>query len=253
MAVLITGASSGIGAALAVELAAAGTTVGLVGRRAEHLSRVLDTCQQTAPSSAMWVEDLADPSAPERVAATATDELGAIDVLVNNAAIPFVRHVTALAAEDVAAVMQINFHAPVAMTLAILPAMLDRGHGTIVNVSSMGGRLGIPREAAYCASKFALCGWTESLAIDLWHTPIRVKLIVPGPVDTDIWDRPGTEHAAYDGEKVPAAEVARGIAAAINGDGDNFEHYLPDLREVALYKANHIDEYLGLSAEALGA
>jgi hypothetical protein len=77
-----------------------------------------------------------------------------------------------------------------------------------------------------------------------------VRLIVPGPVDTDIWDRPGTEHAAYDGDKAPADEVARGIAAAIESDG--FEHYLPDLREVALYKANHIDEYLKLSVETLG-
>jgi short-subunit dehydrogenase len=248
--VLITGASSGIGAALATELAARGTTVGLVGRRADKLADVLERCRATAPASAMWVEDLADPTAAGRIATAATDELGAIDVLVNNAAVPAVRHVTRLTADEVAGVMQVNFHAPVQLTLALLPGMLERGRGTIVNVSSMGGRLGIPREAAYCASKFALCGWSEAMAIDLWDTPIVVKLIVPGPVDTDIWDRPGTEHAAYDGEKVPAEEVALGIADAL--ESDEFEHYLPDLRDVAIYKANHIDEYLKLSVETLG-
>jgi short-subunit dehydrogenase len=248
--VLITGASSGIGAALAVELAGRGTTVGLVGRRADRLAEVLDRCREGAPASAMWVEDLADPEAAERLAAAATDELGAVDVLVNNAAVPMVRHATALTAAEVATTMQVNLHAPVQLTLALLPGMLERGTGTIVNVSSMGGRLGIPREAAYCASKFALCGWSEALAIDLWDSPVRVKLIVPGPVDTDIWDRPGTERAAYDGEKVAADEVALGIIAAIDSEG--FEHYLPDLRDVALYKANHIDEYLKLSVETLG-
>jgi short-subunit dehydrogenase len=222
----------------------------LVGRRADKLAEVLERCRSTAPASAMWVEDLADPAAAGRIAAAATEELGAVDVLVNNAAVPAVRHVTRLTPDEVAGVMQVNFHAPVQLTLALLPGMLERGRGTIVNVSSMGGRLGIPREAAYCASKFALCGWSEAMAIDLWDTPIVVKLIVPGPVDTDIWDRPGTEHAAYDGEKVPAEEVALGIADAL--EGDEFEHYLPDLRDVAIYKANHIDEYLKLSVETLG-
>ncbi len=248
--VLITGASSGIGAALARELAARGDTVGLVARREDRLAEVLDDCRRSAPASAMWVADLEEPEAADRVAAAALDAFGAVDVLVNNAAIPGVRHVTRLTPAEVERVMRVNLHAPVRLTLGLLPSMLGRGQGTIVNVSSLGGRLGIPREAAYCASKFALCGWTEALAMDLWHTPIRVRLIVPGAVDTEIWDRPGTEHAVYDGEKAPAEEVARGIADAI--EADTFEHYLPDLREVALFKAGNIDDYLELSIEALG-
>jgi short-subunit dehydrogenase len=118
-----------------------------------------------------------------------------------------------------------------------------------VNVSSLGGRLGIPRESAYCASKFALCGWSESIALDLWHTPVKVKLILPGAVDTEIWDRPGAEASAYDGPKVPAEEVAVGIADAI--DSDEFEHYLPDMSRVVRFKTESIGAYMAGSIELL--
>ena len=146
--------------------------------------------------------------------------------------------------------MQVNFHAPVRLTLALLPRMLERGAGTIVNVSSLGGRFGILREAAYCASKFALCGWSESLALDLWDSPIAVKLVIPGAVDTEIWSHPDAEPSSYDGPKVPAADVAEGIADAI--DSDRFEHYLPDMKAIAEFKTADIDEYLARSIEALG-
>jgi len=246
--VLITGASSGIGAALARELAGRGDTVGLVARREDRLAEVLADC---GPSARMWVADLAEATAADRVATAALQAFGHVDVLVNNAAIPSVRHVTRLTPDDVEEVMQVNLHGPVRLTLALLPSMIERSAGTIVNVSSMGGRLGILREAAYCASKFALCGWSEALAMDLWDTPLRVRLIIPGPVDTEIWDRPGRERAVYDGEKAPAEDVARGMAEAI--DSDTFEHYLPDLRDIALYKAQNIDEYLELAVQALAA
>ncbi len=239
---LVTGASSGIGAALARELAARGGTVGLVARRHDRLTDVLADCRHHAPDSQLWVADLADPAAADRVAADALDAFGHVDVLVNNAATPGVRAVTRLDPAEVERVMQVNFHAPVRLTLAILPSMLQHGGGTIVNVSSLGGRLGILHEAAYCSSKFALCGWSESLALDLWHTPVSVKLIVPGAVDTEIWDHPDAEPAAYDVDKVPAAEVAAGIADAIGSD--TFEHYLPDMHPIAVYKAGHIDEFM---------
>jgi short-subunit dehydrogenase len=247
--VLITGASSGIGAALARVLARRGATVGLVARRADRLAEVLDECRRSGPDSAMWVEDLADPGAAGRVADAALATFGRVDVLVNNAAIPGVRGVTRLKPSEVEAVMQVNFHAPVRLTLALLPHMIERGVGTIVNVSSLGGRLGIPRESAYCASKFALCGWSESIALDLWHTPVKVKLIVPGAVDTEIWDLPGAEPSAYDGPKVPAEEVAEGIADAV--DSEAFEHYLPDMSQVVRFKTGSIDAYLTRSIELL--
>ena len=247
--VLITGASSGIGAALARHVAGQGATVGLVARREDRLAEVLSDCRRDAPGSRMWVADLAEPEVARRIADAAWSEFGHVDVVVNNAAIPGVRHVERLEPDEVERVMQVNFHAPVRLTLGLLPRLLERGTGTIVNVSSLGGRLGIQREAAYCASKFALCGWSESLALDLWTTGVKVRLVIPGAVDTEIWDRPGAEPSAYDGPKVPAAEVAAGIADAI--DSDRFEHYLPDMKAVAQFKTADIDEYFRRSIEAL--
>jgi short-subunit dehydrogenase len=240
--VLITGASSGIGAALARQLAAQGAVVGLIARRRDRLAEVLADCRRTSPASTMWVADLADTAAIGQLVPQAWDALGAIDVLVNNAAIPKRRAVTVLDPVEVEAVMRVNFFAPVRMTLAVLPRMLARGAGMIVNVSSVGGRLGIIHEAAYCASKFALCGWSESMAVDLHGTGISVKLIEPGPVDTEIWDQPGNEEPLYQGPKVAADDVAAGIIAAFGSD--RFEHYVPDMKAVVDVKNADLDGYI---------
>jgi short-subunit dehydrogenase len=240
--VLITGASSGLGAALARQLAAQRAVVGLVARRRDRLTDVLADCRLSSPDSAMWVADLADTMAVGELALQAWDVLGGIDVLVNNAAIPKRRPVTQLAPDEVEAVMRVNFFAPMRMTLAVLPRMMARGSGMVVNVSSVGGRLGIIHETAYCASKFALCGWSEAMAVDLHGTGVVVKLIEPGPVDTEIWDQPGSEEPLYQGPKVAADEVAEGIIAALGSD--RFEYYVPDLKAVVDAKNADLDAFI---------
>ncbi|HUE59112.1 MAG TPA: SDR family oxidoreductase [Acidimicrobiales bacterium] len=249
--VLVTGASSGIGAATARLMARAGATVGIVGRRSSLLEAVLEDCRESSPASSMWVADLGDSGVAERLVEEAWDAFGGLDILVNNAAIPKRRAVTALTPGEVDHTMQVNFFAPVRMTLHLLPRMLQGAGGVIVNVSSMGGRLGIPHEAAYCASKFALCGWSEAMAIDLAGTNVSVRLIEPGPIDTDIWDRPGEDDALFDVPKVPPEVVAEGIVAAVEGEG--FEHYLPDLKAVVTGKDADIDAYITGIAAAIPA
>lgn len=223
--VLVTGASSGIGAALAPMLAARGATVGIVARRKDRLEEVLARCVEHAPESRLWAADLGDLDAAERVAREAWDAFGGVDCLVNNAAIPKRTPVQRLTREEVDTVMRVNFTSPVRMTFALLPDWLARDSGCVVNVSSMGGRIGIAHEAAYCASKFALCGWSESMAIDLHDTGIEVKLVLPGPIETEIWDLPDNDPALYDGPFVPAGDCAASIVDAIEGDG--FESYVP--------------------------
>jgi short-subunit dehydrogenase len=240
--VLITGASSGVGAALARRLAAQDAVVGLIARRSERLAEVLADCRTTSSVSTMWVADLAETATVGQLALEAWDTLGGIDVLVNNAAIPRRRAVTALDPAEVETVMRINFFAPMRLSLAVLPRMLERRAGIIVNVASVGGRLGIVHEAAYCASKFALCGWSESMAVDLHGTGVSVRLIEPGPVDTEIWDQPDNEDPLYQGPKVPADDVADGIIAALGSD--RFEHYLPDMKAVVDAKNADIDAYI---------
>jgi short-subunit dehydrogenase len=245
--VLITGASSGVGAALARELAKDGAVVGLIARRRDRLAEVLAECRQVSPDSKMWVADLADDAGASGL--QAAEALGGIDVLVNNAAIPKRRTVAALEPAEVESVMAVNFFAPMRLTLAILPRMLSRGAGMIVNVSSVGGRLGIIHESAYCASKFALCGWSESLAVDLHGTGVSVKLVEPGPVDTEIWDQPDNDDPIYDGPKFSPDEVAQGILDALGRDG--FEHYVPDMKAVVDLKNADIDTYIAGAAGML--
>jgi len=239
---LVTGASSGIGAATARELATRGMTVGLVARRQSRLAEVLADCQAHAPASRMWVADLSDPDAAAELALRAWDEFGVIDVLVNNAGIPMRKRIPNIKASDVERVMRINFLSSTAMTLALIPRMLERASGTIVNVASIAGRFGVTTEAAYSASKFAMCGWSEAVAADLAGSGVKVRLVLPGTIDTELWDQPDNDPPLYRGDLVPAAETARGIADAI--DDDRFEHFLPDMKAVVEAKVRDIDGFM---------
>ena len=245
--VLVTGASSGIGAAVARELAARGDTVALVARRADRLDEVLADCRATSPASERWAADLSDPTSAAELALAIWDHYAGLDVVINNAAIPMRRHVTRLTMNEVERTMRINYLSPVAIALAVLPRMLERKSGTIVNVSSLGGRLGITAEAAYSGSKFALAGWSESMAIDLDRTGVSVKLILPGAIDTEIWDQPDNDDPLYDGPKEPPESIAGALVDAI--DSDRFEHYLPDMKAVIEMKTADIDAFmLGMRA-----
>jgi short-subunit dehydrogenase len=257
--IVVTGASSGIGAALAPMLAAKGATVGIVARRRERLEEVLERCREHAPESRLWAADLGDLDAAEQVAREAWDAFGGVDCLVNNAAIPKRTPVPRLTKDEVDTVMRVNFTSPVRMTLALLPHWLERGSGCVVNVSSLGGRLGIAHEAAYCASKFALCGWSEVLRIDLHGTGVEAKLVLPGPIETEIWDLPDNDPALYDGPFVPAADCAQSIIDAIEAEG--FEFYAPPefpggvgkQHDVVVGKTGNIDAFLdGIASMAHG-
>jgi short-subunit dehydrogenase len=240
--VLVTGASSGIGAAVARVLAARGDRVALVARRIDRLDAVLADCRTSSPASERWATDLSDASAAAALALVIWDHYDGIDVVINNAGAPMRRHASRLTMAEVERAMTLNYFSPVAITLALLPRMLARRSGTIVNVSSLGGRLGIATEAAYSGSKFALAGWSEALAIDLDRSGVIVKLILPGAIDTEIWDQPGNDAPLYDGPKEPPEGIAQGIADAI--DSDSFEHYLPDMKAVIEMKTTDFDSFM---------
>lgn len=236
--VLVTGASSGIGAATARALAAEGATVGLVARRRDRLEQVQADC----PGSQIWVADLADLEGIAALASAVEATWGGLDVLVNNAGAPMRRHVTALTPAEAERVMAVNFFAPLRLALALLPGMLAEGRGTIVNVASLGGRIGIATESAYCASKFALAGWSEAAAIDLAGTGVDVRLVTPGAFESEIWDQPHNDAPFYDGPKAPPEECAQAILQAITGE--HFETYAPDLKDFVVGKTGDLDGFL---------
>jgi len=247
--VLVTGASSGIGAALALALAERGARIGILARRADRLAEVATRCRDLGAEVETWVVDLDDIGRAVEVVDEAWTRFGGLDVLVNNAAIPKRRRVTELTADELDQVMRINFTAPARMTMALLPKMLERDTGVIVNVSSLGGRLGILHETSYSASKFALCGWSEALALDLWSTGVEIRLVIPGPIATEIWDKPDNDDPLYQGPWEPPETVAADIIGAIEGDA--FEVYSPDMKGIVEFKTSDIDTFLA-GAAAMG-
>jgi NAD(P)-dependent dehydrogenase (short-subunit alcohol dehydrogenase family) len=250
--VLVTGASSGIGAGLAEAFARAGATVGLCARREDRLREVLERCQAVSPGSRMWTTDLSDMAAVDRLAADAVAELGGVDVLVNNAGIPRRRHVTKLDPAVVEDTMAINYLSPVRLTLALLPQMLERGDGRIVNVSSVAATLSSPGESAYDASKAALSAFSESMAVDLWDTGVKVLVVYPGLVDTELFQIPDNDPVPTDLAPIPVSELVDAVLDALARDAAQV--YVPAwFGDIPVTKAQDLDGYLAGTAQYLAS
>lgn len=245
--VLLTGASSGIGAALAVRLASEGAVLGLVGRNEARLAATLERCREHSPESRMWPVDLADWGQLDVLAATALAELGGVDVLINNAGIPKHKHVTALDPETVELVSRINYLSPVRLTLRLLPHMIERGSGRVVMVSSVAATLSSPGEGAYDASKSALSVFAEAMAIDVWDLGVRVNIVYPGVVDTPLFEVPDNDPLSPDIEKIPVDEFVDGMMAALYED--RLQAYVPQwFEDIAKGKAQNVAGFLEGSA-----
>jgi len=224
--VLVTGGSAGIGAALAEGFAKRGATVGICGRRTDRLDAVLARCREHAPESRAWTIDLSHLDELEGFARRASDELGGIDVLVNNAGIPKRRPVPALSTETVDELMQINYLSPVHLTLALLPEITERA-GRIVFVSSVAARLSPPAEAAYAATKAAISAWAECMKVDLRDTEVGIHVVYPGVIDTELFHLPGNDPLPATGvEMLPVDAMVEPVLGAI--ETGRFEVSVPD-------------------------
>ncbi len=212
--VVVTGASSGIGWATAEAFARCGAVVVGVARRQEKLERLAERCREHSPRSSFLAGDLGERSFAEAIVDKTVEHHGRIDVLVNNAALPKHKHIWHASAEEARRVLEVNYLSCVWSTLAALPHMLAGGGGHVVNVSSFAARVVPPREALYAASKAAMSAFTEGLWLDLEGSGVHALLVIPGAIDTEIWQKLD-EPAAFQGKKTPASAVADAILDAL--------------------------------------
>jgi uncharacterized protein len=220
---LVTGASSGIGEAAARRLDRDGWRLLLVARRAERLG----TLARSLRDAHYLALDLTDDDAPDRVARW-VEERGSLELLVNNAGAGW----SAVFGEEdgghsnVARTMELNFDAPVRLTEALLPALRRSAPSAVVNVSSVAGRVARPRTGAYSASKFALAGWSESLAAEERPHRVHVGLVLPGFVATEGFPQADLRESAATRWMVSTPDrVADAIVDA--GPGGKAERYVP--------------------------
>jgi 3-oxoacyl-[acyl-carrier protein] reductase len=181
---LVTGASRGIGAATARALDGAGARVALVGRDQQALAAVASTLLH---GPLVLVGDLRESGEPARLGGAALDSFGRVDILVNNAAAAARLATVDTDAALIDELLAVNVRAPILLAAVLIPAMVEAGGGSIINLSSVSGVIGTPNRAAYAASKGALDAATRSLAVELGPVGIRVNSVAPGVVDTDLW------------------------------------------------------------------
>jgi short-subunit dehydrogenase len=212
---LVTGASSGIGAATAVRLAAAGARLIVTGRNEERLRAV------AARTGAMPLPaDLAEPGGPELLVEKALAAENRVDLLVCNAGAGWAGPIGELSGAKASELVSLNLLAPVQLARLLAPGMAARGTGRLVFVSSIAGATGVRHEAVYAATKAGLNYLAESLAYELSGTGVGISLVLPGVVDTPFFGRRGRPYERRRPVPIPAERVARAITRAAARDLD---------------------------------
>ncbi len=225
--VLITGATGGFGQHLVQQLGAAGGRVVMTDCDAASLESLRERAQGAI--EAAIPADLGDAAGCQALCQSIRDAGLAPDILVNNAGIAAVGRLDHVPVDRWESLMQINLLAPMRLTAALLPQMLTRGRGHIVNVSSLAGWIGSPHLSSYCAAKFGLRGFGEALMLDLAQTGIRVSTVYPSFSRTPILD---SEQFGFDERRVVPDELlsdpADVVRRIVEGVRRNRAHIFPD-------------------------
>jgi short-subunit dehydrogenase len=240
---VVTGAASGIGQALAVELAGRGCALALVDLNEAGLAGTADLARARGAKVSTHRADVADRARMERLPAEVLAEHGHVHVVVNNAGVSVIGALADHSLDDFAWLMGINFWGVVYGSKLFLPALLAEDEGHIVNVSSMFGFVGIPGQISYCSAKYAVRGFSETLLSELSGTRVGVTCVHPGGINTNIVRESRTSTGADAEEKARTVDVfarwtrspekaARVIVRAIERNRPRvrvgFESYLTD-------------------------
>lgn len=181
---VVTGSSRGLGFAVAKRLAERGAKLCLCARDAEALERAAADLRERGAEVLAVPGDLTDDGTAAELLAAAEERFGGVDILVNNAGLIQVGPLEAVGEAEFRSAMELMYFAPLRLILAALPAMRERGDGTIVNITSLGGRAAPPHLLPYAGAKFALTGLSEGLRAELRHAGVSVTTVVPGLMRT---------------------------------------------------------------------
>ncbi len=190
---IITGSGRGIGRAIAERFAREGAAVLLNSRTEKELQQTADAIQQAGGRAAFVVGNVAEETTPEMLIATARKQWGQVDILVNNAGIyGSVKPLTELTAQEWDRILAVNLRSAFLLTRAVLPAMVERRRGVILNISSVSGKYAFGLSGAYAASKAGLLALTRTAAAEVGRQGVRLNALCPGPIaGTRMWDELG--------------------------------------------------------------
>jgi len=233
--VVITGASSGIGEAVAEKFAKKGANIVLVARRKEKLEKVEKNLSQYSVRTLICVCDVSDKEQVKQMSQKVIDTFSKIDILVNNAGFVIYGKIEELSIEDIESQMETNYFGTIYCTKSFLPHFLKQNSGHIVNVASVGGSFGVPGIASYCATKFAMLGFSEGLHHELHDTNVGVTVVSPIMVRTSLFDHPSFKNFTKfaTGISLSADTVANAIIKA--SDSSRLEIVVPSFVRIGIW------------------
>lgn len=232
--VLITGASSGIGKETAIEFAKQGASLILVARRKDKLQRISDDLKKFNVSVIIHQCDVSKKDQVKEMARKVLDNFNSIDILVNNAGFAIYGSVSDLSIDQIESQMQTNYFGMIYCIKNFLSTMIEQKSGHIVNVASVAASFGLPGIASYCASKFAMLGFSEGLKHELKDTGVRITVVSPIMVRTNFFDHSSFEKIPkFSSTSISSQKVAKAILQAANSS--RLEIIVPSFVRAAIW------------------
>jgi short-subunit dehydrogenase len=235
---LVTGASSGIGRALAIELARSGVDQILLARREDRLAQVVAEIERIGRRAFAVVGDVTDPDTRRRALEAAGEKLGGLDILINNAGTSAHGRFADADPGRLRPIMETNFFAPVELIREAQPLLRQGRTPIVVNIGSVLGKRACPRKSEYCASKFALAGFSEALRAEFVPLGIDVLVVAAGPTDTELFQHLIEEHGKLPWKESPPVSPARVAQATVRAIRTGRHEIIPSWRAWLLAATN---------------